>query len=118
MKSRFSVFLLTFSILTALSLPISALLPSPSDAGLYGSVIRLHVLANSDSKEDQLLKLSVRDEVLDTVSALLYDAETKTEAEEILRRNIKKIKQKRAATAPDALQIGDDTESSIYLRAT
>ncbi|MBP5289560.1 MAG: stage II sporulation protein R [Clostridia bacterium] len=31
---------------------------------LYDSVIRLHVLANSDSEEDQAIKLAVRDEVL------------------------------------------------------
>ena len=31
---------------------------------LYDSVIRLHVLANSDSEEDQAAKLAVRDEVL------------------------------------------------------
>ena len=31
---------------------------------LYDSVIRLHVLANSDSPEDQEIKLAVRDEVL------------------------------------------------------
>lgn len=37
------------------------LLGAPS---LYGSVIRLHVLANSDSEEDQSIKLLVRDEVL------------------------------------------------------
>lgn len=31
---------------------------------LYDSVIRLHVLADSDSREDQAVKLAVRDEVL------------------------------------------------------
>lgn len=31
---------------------------------LYDSVIRLHVLANSDAEEDQAIKLAVRDEVL------------------------------------------------------
>lgn len=113
MKSRFSVFLLTFSILTALSLPISALLPSPSDAGLYGSVIRLHVLANSDSEEDQLMKLSVRDEVLDTVSDLLRDAETKTEAEEILNRNIEKIQQ-----AAEAVLDGSGSKYTVSVTLT
>ena len=34
-------------------------------------VVRLHVLANSDSEEDQALKLTVRDALLDKVSALL-----------------------------------------------
>lgn len=93
MKSRLSVFLLTFSVLIALSLPVSALFPSLSEAKLYSSVIRLHVLANSDSAEDQQLKLSVRDEVLNTVSDILRNAESKSEAEEVLKQNIELIKQ-------------------------
>lgn len=93
MKSRLSVFLLTFSVLIALSLPVSALFPSLSEAKLYSSVIRLHVLANSDSTEDQQLKLSVRDEVLNTVSDILRNAESKSEAEEVLKQNIELIKQ-------------------------
>ena len=45
-------------------------LPIHGEAQIYDSVIRLHVLANSDSKEDQDLKLKVRDELLLTVSEL------------------------------------------------
>ena len=35
---------------------------------ICGDTLRLHILANSDSPEDQLLKLQVRDAVLDTVA--------------------------------------------------
>ena len=45
-------------------------LPIHGEAQIYDNVIRLHVLANSDSEEDQALKLKVRDEVLLTVSEL------------------------------------------------
>ena len=38
---------------------------------LAGEVLRFHVLANSDSEEDQTLKLKVRDAVLDTMEAAL-----------------------------------------------
>ena len=37
---------------------------------LAGQVIRLHVIANSDSPEDQALKLEVRDRVLERAAAL------------------------------------------------
>ncbi len=37
---------------------------------LYDGVLRLHILANSDSKEDQQLKLKVRDRVLSTAKEL------------------------------------------------
>ena len=38
--------------------------------GIRGKVLRLHVLANSDSEEDQALKLKVRDRVLQTAHEL------------------------------------------------
>ena len=38
---------------------------------LQEKVIRLHVIANSDSQEDQALKLEVRDRVLERATALL-----------------------------------------------
>ena len=34
-------------------------------AGLQDNIFRLHILANSDSEEDQALKLAVRDSVID-----------------------------------------------------
>ena len=38
---------------------------------LADKVVRLHVLANSDSEEDQALKLKVRDVVLERATAIL-----------------------------------------------
>ncbi len=88
MQKQLTVFLLTFSILTALMLPISAFFPSAKDTELYDNIIRLHVLANSDSEEDQALKLKVRDGILDTVSGLLSDVTDRVEAEKILSKNL------------------------------
>lgn len=48
-------------------------------AALANSVIRLHVIANSDSAEDQALKLQVRDKILEQADSLYApgaDAET------------------------------------------
>ena len=47
------------------------ILPIHGEAELYDNVIRLHVLANSDSEEDQALKLTVRDAVLKKTQTLL-----------------------------------------------
>ncbi len=55
-------------------------LPIHGEEGIYENVIRLHVLANSDSKEDQALKLKVRDAVLDYTAPLLADVHDKEEA--------------------------------------
>ena len=47
-------------------------------------VVRLHVLANSDSEEDQALKLQVRDRVLDRATEVLEQSENRDQAEERL----------------------------------
>ena len=44
------------------------------------SVFRLHVLANSNSEEDQNLKLKVRDALLDYMNELCLNCSTKEEA--------------------------------------
>ena len=51
---------------TALAILLAAVmalsfLPIHGETEIYDTVVRLHVLANSDSEEDQALKLTVRD---------------------------------------------------------
>lgn len=52
---------------------------------LADKVVRLHVLANSDSEEDQALKLQVRDAVLERAETLLEQSADRNEAEGLLR---------------------------------
>ena len=52
---------------------------------LADKVVRLHVLANSDSEEDQALKLQVRDVVLERATAILEQSADRREAESRLR---------------------------------
>jgi stage II sporulation protein R len=47
--------------------------------GIGGKVVRFHVLANSDSEEDQTLKLAVRDRVLQEYGDLLEACTSKEE---------------------------------------
>lgn len=47
---------------------------------LSDNFFRLHILANSDSEEDQALKLKVRDNVLSYMNTLSYSGLTKEEA--------------------------------------
>lgn len=54
-------------------------------------VVRLHVLANSDSEEDQALKLRVRDKVLARATALLEASADRKEAEGLLRGDLLEI---------------------------
>ena len=76
------------------------ILPVHGESGIYDSVIRLHVLAESDSERDQALKLTVRDAVLEKTQTLLEKADTKEAAEQILRNSLPAIE----AAAEAALQ--------------
>lgn len=52
---------------------------------LADRVVRLHILANSDSEEDQALKLQVRDRVLDRAAEILTESADRAAAERALR---------------------------------
>lgn len=79
--------ILTLSIIVALSLLVVGLLPVHGEEEIYDKVVRLHVLANSDSEEDQAVKLAVRDAILDVTVPLLQGCQTKEEAVELLEAN-------------------------------
>lgn len=81
--------LLTLTILVGLL----AVLPIHSESNIYESVLRLHVIANSDSEEDQALKLLVRDAVLLRAQELLSDAQSKEGAEEIISQSLEPLRQ-------------------------
>ena len=58
---------------------------------IESEVLRLHILANSDSEEDQTLKLKVRDGLLAYSETLFQNAATKAEAETIAKENLAQI---------------------------
>ncbi len=64
-----------------------------SESALAGQVLRLHVVANSDSAEDQALKLEVRDAVLAQASQLLEGIEDRNGAEEALGPHLDELAQ-------------------------
>ena len=79
------------------------------------AVIRFHVIANSDSKEDQRIKYQVRDRILGRVQSAMERAQTKEEAEEILSAQL-------AAITEEANQIlleeGADYQAEAVLEHT
>lgn len=79
--------ILTLSIMAALLLLAVGLLPVHGEGEIYNKVVRLHVLANSNSEEDQAVKLAVRDAILDFTVPLLQDCNTRQEAVERLEGN-------------------------------
>ncbi|MDD2269372.1 MAG: stage II sporulation protein R [Eubacteriales bacterium] len=79
---RIFCFCLSFLIILA----VSDFLPVHGEEKVYNEVIRLHVLANSDSELDQSVKLKVRDSIIEKSNVFFSeDAKNKEEAE----KNIK-----------------------------
>ena len=70
---------------------IIGLLPVHGEAEIYDSVLRLHILANSDSDEDQALKLKVRDAILAEGGELFRDCRDLQEATDAVEKNRKKL---------------------------
>ena len=77
-------------------------LPIHSEAAIYDNVLRLHVLANSDSSADQSLKLEVRDRILEETATLFKDCKTKDEAREAVESNLDKIREIAEQTVREA----------------
>ncbi len=78
-------------------------------AGLAKSIIRFHVRANSDSEEDQQLKLKVKDAVVTYMEPLLSKSASIDESRQILEANIEQIKEL-------ALMVLADNESDKSVR--
>ena len=60
--------------------------------GIAKEILRFHVLPNSDSEEDQRLKLAVKDRLVDYMKELLDGAEDVTETKECIAENQEKIR--------------------------
>ncbi len=60
---------------------------------LRANVLRLHIIANSDSKEDQQLKLEIRDRILENSKEIFADSENIEEAIISAENSIQKIEQ-------------------------
>ncbi len=61
--------------------------------GIAEKIIRFHVIANSDTKEDQDLKLAVRDAVGIKMSGILKEAGNRSRSETLIRKNMEDMKQ-------------------------
>lgn len=59
---------------------VAGIMPIHGESEIYDTVVRLHVIANSDSEEDQELKLAVRDEIIKIVTPAVKDCTSQSEA--------------------------------------
>ena len=87
MKTNKSILLIKSAII-AFVIPFQAVC-----AEIPNNVFRFHILANSDTEEDQTLKLKVRDKVLERTKILFDTANSKSDAEEFVKANLETIEE-------------------------
>ena len=107
-----------FLSLLFLTVMVLGLLPVRGEEKIYSDVLRLHVIANSDTEADQALKLRVRDGILAQLSTLLADcpdfaaAEARLGDESVLRalrESAEEILQKEGARYPVTVTLRQET---------
>lgn len=86
-KKFLCLFIITLSLIFSFNIYTNAITKSISQ-----KVIRFHVIANSNSTEDQALKLKVRDNVINYTKEILKNSSSITESRDILTENIPIIK--------------------------
>lgn len=96
------IFLKGYDILKKIIVSFSIALVVCLTVGIYRDIsglermtdklIRLHVIADSDSDYSQQIKLKVRDEVLSCVSELTKSCYTKADAQDVIIQNLDKIR--------------------------
>ncbi len=80
--------ILILSIISGILLTSGVVYSQKVQRGISSEIIRLHVLANSNSPSDQALKLKVRDRILKEGEHLFENASSKAECSRILNENM------------------------------
>ncbi len=70
-----------------------ATFPTEAEAEIYEDTLRLHILANSDSEDDQQLKLKIRDKILEKYGEILSSADSPEAAAAITEDALPDIEQ-------------------------
>ena len=91
MKKHIAKLLLPVILAIAVLIGVLGSISSGKESELSEKLIRLHIVANSDSEKDQAIKLAVKDEILSLVSGLTCSASDSDEAETALRNNLPRI---------------------------
>ena len=84
--------LAVFSAVLLILTCANAFLPIHGEERIYSDITRLHILANSDTEQDQSLKLRVRDEVVKQIGEMVSDCATHEEAEQAIFAALPAIK--------------------------
>lgn len=88
MKLHFKKFIVIFILFLLFILISSYSYANSISKELSSNIFRLHIIANSDSKEDQELKLKIRDNIISYLNTKTKECATKKEVTKIISDNI------------------------------
>lgn len=88
---RWMVHMGAVALLVILGMGICHMKESHTQQAIAEKVLRFHVRANSDSEEDQKLKLAVRDAVGELLGRYLSEADSRQKSEEIVKEHMAEI---------------------------
>lgn len=80
--------------------------------GIASQIIRFHVLANSDSKEDQEIKIKVKQHLIDVLEPILKDSTNIDDTRKILQENLSYIEEEAVKKLEE---MGDNHKVKAYL---
>lgn len=91
MKKIFYIISLIFLLFSFVLISLTSYANTVSE-DLSNNFFRLHILANSDSDEDQNLKLKIRDNIIEYMNTLSYSGLTKDESINLTNSNLENFK--------------------------
>ena len=120
MKNRIATAVIILFLLLAALVALSAcdvtdgvFLPAADAKGIAEQVVRIHIRANSNSEEDQAVKLAVRDDITARLTVMLNGCESKDDALAVLAKNSDSLRE----TAQSALKTrGFDYKARVELK--
>ena len=83
--------ILILSVCICLLFVALSVMPVHGEAEIYDEVLRLHVVANSDSDSDQALKLDVRDGIIEVTRELTADCHGLEQTSAVVSENLSVI---------------------------
>ncbi len=110
-KTRFFALFITLTLLFTIILSYA----KSAGADISNSVVRLHIVANSNSASDQKLKLQVRDRILRDTSHIFNQSLNCNQALKLARENTDYIK---SIAKDEILRAGFDYDVSINVGET
>lgn len=105
-------YLLGFCSSVLIAFTLLNILPVRGEEKIYSDTVRLHVIAASDSDEDQSVKLKVRDTVLECVRGLLSDVTDHKDALAVIGESRDEI---REAAESTLRELGVDDSVTVTL---